>query len=136
MHNYALYRHPRSNKWWIIPWDYDGTWGRDCYGRLMSASEIPLFGYNRLTERILSVAHFRRYYVKLMTHVLNHYFIKNCLMDEAASLMAKVRKTVYTTAPWRSSIERFEAEQVVFERYVTARRNFLQRELEKWKNFI
>lgn len=136
MHNYALYRHPHSLKWWIIPWDYDGTWGRDCYGRIMSASEIPLFGYNRLTERILSVPHFRRYYIKLMTHLLNHYFQKRRLIDEAASLMAKVRQTLYATACRRSDIERFEAEQAIFEWYVTKRRDFLQQELKRWQNRI
>lgn len=133
IHNYALYRHPQTLRWWIIPWDYDGTWGRDCYGKRMSAEEIPLFGYNRLTERILSVPAFRHYYVRLMSKLLRNRFVKKRLLQEAHSLMSKVRPAVYTTARNHATVERFEAEMTTIEHYVMNRRHFLKKELGKWQ---
>lgn len=134
VHNYALYRNPKTGKWWIIPWDYDGTWGRDCYGSKMSASEVPLFGYNRLTERILSVPAFRRYYIRLMSVLLKRYFVRERLMREALSLMAGVRTAVYDTARRYDVIEKFEAERMVLEAYVIQRRRYLQHVIKSVQN--
>ena len=33
--NYALYEHTSTGKYRIIPWDYEGTWGRNCYGKAL-----------------------------------------------------------------------------------------------------
>lgn len=131
LHNYALYRHPQTLKWWIIPWDYDGTWGRDCYGNRMGATEIPLAGYNRLTERILSVGAYRHYYLRLMVKLLKDHFVPNRLMREALSLMDGVRRAVYATANRFEAIERFEAEKGVFKDYITGRRQYLLRAIEQ-----
>lgn len=122
IHNYALYRHPKTGKWWIIPWDYDGTWGRDCYGQQMPASEVPLFGYNRLTERILEVPAFRRYYIEFMTALLRHYFVPNRLMRRAHILMSAVREGMSRFA--------VEKEMEVFKTYIIRRRRFLMREIK------
>lgn len=125
IHNYALYRHPQTGKWWIIPWDYDGTWGRDCYGRPMPASEVPLFGYNRLTERILEVPAFRRYYIELMTVLLKHYFVPNRLLRQAYQLMSAVSEGM------SRSDATLPLEKEIFRTYISRRRRFLMREIER-----
>lgn len=136
IHNYALYRHPKTGKWWIIPWDYDGTWGRDCYGRTMPASEVPLFGYNRLTERILAIPAFRRHYLQLVAMLLRRYFTPRRLIHQGESLMAQVRPTVYRMALGRSDVvQKFEFEKQVLQDYVIQRRYFLQKSLEKQNRF-
>lgn len=132
IHNYALYRHPKTGRWWIIPWDYDGTWGRDCYGRKMSAAEVSLFGYNRLTERILAVPAFRHYYLQLMDVLLKRYFTLRNMTNRALSLMAHVRPAVYMTAAGRTDvIQKFEQEKEVLQSYVVQRRQFLQKAVSK-----
>lgn len=132
IHNYALYRDLRRGKWRIIPWDYDGTWGRDCYGKRADASQVPLFGYNRLTERVLSVPPFRRHYLKLMAALLDGYFTPKHMMQHALSLMSRVRPAVSNAAGGRREIvQRFDAEADVFRSYIIQRRQFLKRELSK-----
>ncbi|HWH70041.1 MAG TPA: CotH kinase family protein [Candidatus Sulfotelmatobacter sp.] len=71
VHNYALYREPDSGLFRIIPWDYDATWGIDVHGRPARLDRVPLEGWNRLTQRLLTSPLHRRQYKKLFVEHLN-----------------------------------------------------------------
>jgi spore coat protein H len=71
MHNYALYAHPVTHQFRIIPWDYDATWGIDIHGRPASLSRVPLTGWNKLTHRLLGEQRFRQLYQKMFREALD-----------------------------------------------------------------
>jgi spore coat protein H len=74
IHNYALYLNSGTNLFEISPWDYDGTWGRDIHGGLLSHDYIPIQGYNTLTARILDYSVFRQMYRQILQRILNEHF--------------------------------------------------------------
>ncbi|WP_054950034.1 CotH kinase family protein [Numidum massiliense] len=133
IHNYALYFHPVKKKWWIIPWDYDGTWGRDCYGEPLSSHYVPLCGYNRLTERVLSVPEFKAYYVQFMTDILTRTLAPHVLMPKIDQLMARVRPEIarYEGEPYDID-HLLDKERQLLAAYVWKRRRFLLRELRSY----
>ena len=51
--NYALYEDYQTGKYRILPWDYEGTWGRNCFGKPVSSDLVNIRGYNTLTEKLL-----------------------------------------------------------------------------------
>jgi spore coat protein H len=71
VHNYALYREPIGGRFRIIPWDYDATWGIDIHGRPARLDRVPVIGWNRLTERLLTVPEYRRLYRRLFCEALD-----------------------------------------------------------------
>jgi spore coat protein H len=62
MHNYALYFDPVDDRFRIIPWDYDATWGIDINGRPARVDRVPLTGWNKLTSRLMASSRYRRLY--------------------------------------------------------------------------
>lgn len=71
MHNYALYRNPDTRRFSVIPWDYDATWGMDIHGRAARLDRVPALGWNRLTERLMATAAYRRRYKSQFRMALN-----------------------------------------------------------------
>lgn len=62
VHNYALYRSPESGRFWIIPWDYDATWGIDIHGRPARLDRVPVTGWNKLSHRLMALPRYRHLY--------------------------------------------------------------------------
>ncbi|MCM2532633.1 CotH kinase family protein [Neobacillus pocheonensis] len=74
IHNYALYQNSETNLYEITPWDYDGTWGRDLYGRKLEHDYIPITGYNTLTGRLLHFSKFKKLYKSTLSEILEQNF--------------------------------------------------------------
>jgi spore coat protein H len=72
--NYALYRNSETGLFEMIPWDYDGTWGRSYRAKPMDYDYVPIKGFNTLTARILDVAEFRSNYKQRLMEILETEF--------------------------------------------------------------
>ncbi|WP_442604083.1 CotH kinase family protein [Paenibacillus sp. KN14-4R] len=120
--NYAFYRHQTKGFYRIIPWDYEGTWGRNCYGRPRESNLVHVMGYNFLTKRVLDIPSYRKKYKKILTHLLNTHFtlvniepIINQMYDRISSAIAND-----STRKW--SIFIFEQEPEMIKNYIISRR--------------
>ncbi|HEY8348111.1 MAG TPA: CotH kinase family protein [Symbiobacteriaceae bacterium] len=71
VHNYALYRHPGTGRFWVIPWDYDATWGIDIHGRPARLDRVPVTGWNKLSYRLMALPRYRRLYRSLFQQTLD-----------------------------------------------------------------
>lgn len=93
MHNYALYLHPESRRFWIIPWDYDATWGIDIHGRPARLDRVPVAGWNRLSSRLMADAQYRSRYRRMFLEALDGPLSP----DSVLPLIDRVSEQV---APW------------------------------------
>ncbi len=71
VHNYALYCDKAEDRFRIIPWDYDATFGIDIHGRPARLDRVPVAGWNRLTDRIMGVPEFRTLYRSMFEQALD-----------------------------------------------------------------
>jgi spore coat protein H len=127
--NYALYRSPVTKRFEVIPWDCDGTWGRDCNGRVMDHDYVPIEGYNTLSARILDVPQFCRRYRTLLEEVLETKFTVAALEKNIVSLHKAVRP-YYVLDPYRQeSITQFDAEPDFILEFVKKRNRYLREHL-------
>lgn len=129
--NYALYRSRVSGKFRIIPWDYEGTWGRNCYGRVVESDLVSVAGYNHLTRKLLEHKIFRNRYKSILKAALNGPFTESRLMPvverKIAALSPYFRKD--TSRKW--SFEEFLGEPDVFRKYIRERRSIVRTEMEQ-----
>lgn len=128
--NYALYRNGDTGLFEIIPWDYDGTWGRDRHGRAYEHDYIPIEGYNTLTARLLKVPRFRHRYRYIMESVLQGQFTKMYQAPIIESLYNKL-KPVINKDPFFKYTAEFEAEPNYILNFIDKRNKFLKNELLK-----
>jgi len=129
--NYAIYRHRASGKYRIIPWDYEGTWGRNCYGRIQDDDLVPVLGYNHLTDRLMDHRQFRIQYRGILQQALEGPFTRTRLMPIVNKLVSEI-SAPYRQDPLRKwSYSDFLEEPNVIRRYITARREIVYRELRK-----
>lgn len=129
--NYALYRHKIRQKYRIIPWDYEGTWGRDSYGRLCGSSPVPVTGYNLLTKKLLSYAKVRTKYKELVRSILNSVFTVKRLEPVIRHMHAGIAPYIREdrTRRWSSAV--FDREPDLMLNYVKERRTIISSELSK-----
>lgn len=120
--NYALYRHRASGKWRIIPWDYEGTWGRNCYGKLVESDLVDVKGYNELTKKVLQHRPYRLRYKNMLRKALNGAFNEKKILAKATdmhrSISPYVRKDEYFQWPY----DEFLGELDVIRNYIRERR--------------
>jgi len=126
IHNYALYRNSETGLFEIIPWDCDGTWGRDCHGEIMEYYYIPVEGYNTLSARILDVPHFRRRYKQVLEEILKTKFTVEALEHKIVSLYTLLRPYVMLDLYKRDSISEFDAEPDYILSFIADRNKYLQ----------
>ncbi|UUZ85357.1 CotH kinase family protein [Paenibacillus sp. P26] len=129
--NYALYRHKRRNKYLIIPWDYEGTWGRDSYGRLSGADPVPVTGYNLLTKKLLYYPSVRKKYKAILQAILNQAFTVKRLEPVIRQMYSGIAPALRTdrTRRWPSSV--YSREPRLMLNYIQGRRRVLLKEMEK-----
>lgn len=129
--NYALYRSSKSGKLRIIPWDYEGTWGRNCYGSIVDSDLVSVGGYNYLTRKLLEHSKFRNQYKAILRSALKGPFTEKRLMPliekKVAALSSYIRED--TTRRW--SYYEFLGEPEVFRRYIRERRLIVETEMER-----
>ncbi|MDB4866658.1 MAG: spore coat protein CotH [Cohnella sp.] len=128
--NYAIYRHRRTGKYCMIPWDYEGTWGRNCYGRIVDSEMVAVTGYNQLTDKLLESRSIRRQYRDILRQALKGPFTERKLMPLAESMLSAVEPHIYDYGSDRWSYADFAGERDLIRQYVRERREIVGRELE------
>ena len=126
IHNYALYRNTETGLFEIIPWDCDGTWGRDCHGEIMEYYYIPIEGYNTLSARILDVPDFRRRYREILEEILKTKFTVEELKPRIMSLYTLLRPHVMLDLYKKDTISEFDAEPDYILNFIADRNKYLQ----------
>ncbi|WP_129728211.1 CotH kinase family protein [Ectobacillus funiculus] len=129
VHNYALYRNSETGLFYIIPWDYDATWGRDIQGRVLEHDYIRIQGYNTLSARLLDVPAFRKQYAALMRRVLDEQFTTAYMKPKVEQLHALLRPYVQKDPYMKDRIDTFDQEQGVILQYIENRNRFLRERL-------
>lgn len=126
--NYAIFRHKPTNKYWISPWDYEGTWGRNCYGKKIDSDLVRVTGYNKLTKMLLSFPSIRKRYKRILIHILNRYFTLKKIEPVVQELHQSIAPYIYrdTTRRWSSYV--FDGEPQVIRDYIIERRKIIAEE--------
>lgn len=127
--NYSIYRHRLTGKYRMIPWDYEGTWGRNCYGQIQDDDLVPVWGYNYLTKRLLEHRPFRIQYQNILLRSLKGPFTEHKLMPMALKMMAEIRPYVRNDPLNRWTFEEFLREDELIRRHIRVRRQLVAREL-------
>lgn len=134
-HNYALYRNSQTGLFEVIPWDYDGTWGRKVNGGIMPADYIPIEGHtgNYLTFLLLQVPEFRKLYRNIMEEILEVQFTPDFLENKIISLHQAVRP-YYLQDPYKKKkISTFDGEPEFILDFIRTRSNYLKNQLTKFE---
>jgi len=97
--NFLLYHDPRSDRFGLIPWDQDHSWGEfgmiDTEERRQRASLWhPWVGQNRFLERLLAVDEFKRRYRDQLERLLATLFVPDRLARRIDELAAVVRPAI------------------------------------------
>ncbi|MCL6549059.1 MAG: CotH kinase family protein [Alicyclobacillus sp.] len=123
--NYAVFESPRDGRYRLVPWDYEGSWGRNCYGQECPADAVSAFGENVLTAKLLAFDPVRRSYRQLIRNVAESLFLEQLILPLVQEWMDRIgpevladRERIRTRQLWSSELE-------VFRRYIRDRRAFL-----------
>ncbi len=130
--NYALYEHTASGKYRIIPWDYEGTWGRNCYGRLCGSDLVEVKGYNMLTRKVLAYKSSRKAYRLLLSNLLASRFTWKSIEPVILDLYKKITPAIQDDFTRKWPFHTFEEELEIFKTYVQERRSIIKEELRRW----
>jgi len=129
--NYAIYRSGKTGKFRMIPWDYEGTWGRNCYGRIVESDLVAVNGYNFLTRKLLGIDGFRRKYKAILQEALSGAFTESRLMPVAEKLIYRIAPYIREDATRRWAYRDFLGEPYVIRNYIRERREIVQEELKR-----
>ncbi|MEK8131508.1 CotH kinase family protein [Paenibacillus filicis] len=129
--NYSLYRSPVTLKYRMLPWDYEGTWGRNCYGKLCGSDLVRVKGYNELTRQLLRVPSWRSAYKRRLGSALRRTFTVDRIMPVVESMHGLIRDQVRQDVSRKWTFAEFEGERGVIRRYVQERRRLVQAALER-----
>jgi len=130
--NYALYRHRKSGKFRIIPWDYEGTWGRNCYGSVVSSGLVEAEGYNALSAKLLEQPAFRARYKAILAEALRGPFTEKRLMPVVRRMMREVSPHIRNDTMRRWEFWEFQGEEARIRTYIRERRKQIAATIRKW----
>ncbi|WP_027085285.1 CotH kinase family protein [Cohnella panacarvi] len=129
--NYAIYRSRRTGRYRMVPWDYEGTWGRNCYGRVVDSNLVSVTGYNRLTRKLLEQRAIRDRYVRLLSGFMNGPFTERWLMPVANEMLARLAPHIRKDESQRWSYREFTEESSRIRTYIRERRERVRAELSR-----
>ncbi|MFB9279232.1 CotH kinase family protein [Cohnella cellulosilytica] len=124
--NYAIYRSKRTGKLRMIPWDYEGTWGRNCYGRIVESDLVRVAGYNVLTNELLAFPSARRQYRSILQQALNGPFTEKRLLPIAERMMEKIAPHLRNDDSRKWPYRDFIGEPFVIRNYIRERREIVK----------
>ncbi|MSU62695.1 MAG: hypothetical protein EXS31_09910 [Pedosphaera sp.] len=109
--NFYAYLDPRSNKFGLIPWDLDHSWGNFPFigtaeTRERSSIWHPWVGENRFLDRVMRVEEFRKIYRERMEELLATKFTSQRLGRRIDELAAAIRDPISAESMFRR--ERFD----------------------------
>jgi len=129
--NYAIYRHSKTGKYRIIPWDYEGTWGRNCYGRIVSSDLVDVKGYNYLTVKLLENPAMRRKYRSILSNAIKGPFTERALMPVVNGMLENIWPDLREDPYRRWTRAEFMGEAEVIRQYIRERRSIVSAAIRK-----
>lgn len=123
--NYAIYEHKYRKVYSMVPWDYEGTWGRNCFGKLVSSNLVKVRGYNRLTKRLLEYPSIRSKYKAILREGLSQAFTTNKIMPVVSQMYELITPIMYQDERRKWSVFTFESEPLVIRNYIRERRSLI-----------
>ncbi|GGF99403.1 CotH kinase family protein [Paenibacillus abyssi] len=128
--NYTLFENKSNRLYCILPWDYEGTWGRNCYGKPCGSDLVRIQGYNTLTKRVLSIPEYRKSYYKLLSYLLQTAFTAETLSPTIHAMHDAISPLIRYdhTRKWTYAV--FEQEPPYILNYIRERRAILQSRLK------
>lgn len=129
--NYSLYEHRNRHVFRIIPWDYEGTWGRNCFGKVVSSDLVRITGYNRLTSNLLKYASIRSRYKVILKDILDHTFLADRIVDKVNQMYDQIAYYVYKDRDRKWSTQIFAKEPQIIRNYIRERREIIAEDLER-----
>ncbi len=131
IHNYALYLNGETGAYEITPWDYDGTWGRDLYGRQLNYDYIPITGYNTLTARLLHFSHFRKKYREILSTTLENDFTVEVQSSIIEDLFQSLKCYSHLDPFINKKVESFDREHAYMIDFIQKRNDYLKQQLSR-----
>lgn len=130
-HNYALYRNSENGLFEIIPWDYDGTWGRKISGSIMKYDYVPIWGKeeNNLIYLLLQVPEFRELYRNILLDILETKFTVEHLKEKILSLHQSLRPYVILDPYKKKDINKFDSDPEVIFKFIRDRSKYLKEQM-------
>lgn len=129
VHNYALYLNPREERFLIIPWDYDATWGVDIHGNPARLDRVPLVGWNKLTRRLMGVQPLRKEYRRLFLETLDGPFSPPAVAALVDQFADEIAPAVLADSARRGSAETWEEDLGALKVWAVRRRALLRSQL-------
>jgi spore coat protein H len=129
--NYSMYEHKNRLLFHIIPWDYEGTWGRNCFGKQVSSELVRITGYNRLTSSLLKKSNVRSKYKIILKDILDNAFISSRILEQVNRMYDQIAHYVYSDRERKWSTRVFDNEPQIIRDYIRERREIIARDLER-----
>lgn len=120
--NYTIFEHGKRGLYGMIPWDYEGTWGRNCYGKSVNSDLVRIQGYNTLTGKVLAYQAHRQRYKRILQSALDSSFTVKRLMPVIKQKYRLIAKDVYNDPKFKWSTGMFDSEPDVIRQYIEERR--------------
>ncbi|MCV4230679.1 CotH kinase family protein [Virgibacillus sp. LDC1] len=127
--NYTLFEHGKTRTYRMIPWDYEGTWGRNCYGKLVDSDLVKIQGYNKLTEKILSFRPHRQRYKALLSGFLESVFTVRRQLPIVYKMHNAIADHIYKDPNHKWSDKVFDSEPDTIRKYIDQRRQDIMNQL-------
>ena len=104
--NFLIYLDPRADKFGLIPWDLDHSWGEFPFISTADQRERasiwhPWVGENRFLQRLFAVEEFKKRYQAELERILNTLFVPDRLNRRIDELAAIVRPAIAEESPPR-----------------------------------
>lgn len=129
VHNYALYRNSESGQFEMIPWDYDGTWGRDVNGEEMDYDYVRIEGFNTLTARLLATEKYKKEYIHILKNTLNNQFTVDYMKPKIEKLYHTLRPYVLKDRYKKENIQQFDEEPEYILDFIKKRSYYIEKNL-------
>lgn len=129
--NYAIYRLRGSGRWRMAPWDYEGTWGRNCFGKRVSSDLVHIGGYNALTRKLLGIPFYKRRYKDLLMRLLRRHFTEQMIMPQAEKLHRAIAPYLPVERLRNGAYAAFPEELHTIRHYIRERRRIVLRDLKR-----
>ncbi|MFD1953665.1 CotH kinase family protein [Paenibacillus thailandensis] len=130
--NYAIYEHSDTGKYRIIPWDYEGTWGRNCYGKPCGSDLVSVRGYNKLTSKLMSFSSCRKKYAAVLQKLLKEAFTVEKIDPVVREMYGKLWRAIREDDTRKHSYETFMGEPSFIRNYIRERRSIVKQALREW----
>ncbi len=143
--NFYVYRNPTNNKWYMIPWDYDLSFGIFSTDNTSNPANPNLFTYENcfLNERFMRIPNLRLQYRQELCDLINQVLDSNWINDRINTI-ANLIATEVENDPFFWEIDNFN--QILDDNYIisyTSRnwnipsiRNFVQERIEEVKQSL